>query len=266
MENAMQATSPSEADLWGATVGALRTALAARKPDAIASWRLHMTRLDDEISGLVNRREIVARSRASDQKHISFQGAVNEFELWKRGDALVDALTSQIDMLAARMKDLAGLAQYVKSSPLDHDAGPTPQVIARAKEEITGDGECTGRYSSLDPGTDDLSDELKRAAMDIQHGWAVMTKKATWALGGRTPGDAESGMKELKLAEQYYHWVNALHRKRMSTWAIDDVVCEGLSRSESATKRRCDPVKVYGELVAGLTLYAETFEPLSEVG
>ncbi len=235
------ASGPTEADLWQSHVQALKLACDMRKPDALTRLRAEIVKLDNDISAWAIRREI--RTRAG-------------------GD--VSGLETMLKELEARMSDLASIARGVRSTPLDHDNGPTPEQAGKAKEEITGDGECTGRYSNLDPGTDDLSDELKRAAMDIQMGYAVLTKGAAAAISGRQPGGIEIGTKAETLARQYQDWIGELHRRRMSSWAVTDVVCDGLSRSESAARRRCDSGKVYVELAASLALYAKTFEPLTE--
>jgi hypothetical protein len=117
-------------------------------------------------------------------------------------------------------------------------------------------------YKNADPGIDDLNDELKRAATDIHSGWSIITRGAAVTVSGKSPGAGDIGGKSAKLAEQYYWFVKELHRKHMGTWVFDDVVCNGLSRSECANKRRCYPAKVYDELVSGLQLYADTYPPL----
>lgn len=237
----MASAQQTEADLWIAHIEALKTSVELRKPDALARLRMEIAKLDNEISAWSIRREIRARTGAD-----------------------TEGLSAKLKFLAARMNDLRGVGRLVRGIMLDHDNGPTPEQAGKAREEITGDGECTGRYSSLDPGTDDLSDELKRAAADIQMGYAVLTKGAAAAISGRQPGGIEIGSKADTLARRYHDWITELHRKRMSSWAITDVVCDGLSRSGSAVRRRCSAEAVYNQLVAGLILYADTFPPLSD--
>lgn len=235
-------SAPAESDLWQSYVGSLRLALEMRKPDAIARIRLAVEKLDGEISANVLRREIRARA------------GVETF-----------GLDQTIELLAARMDDLRGLAGHVRSSLLDHDANCTPEAAMKANEVVNGDGEYTGEYTNPDPGTDDLSDELKRAANDIRSGWMVITRQAGVAISGRSPGGTDIGTKSATLAEQYFHWIKDLHRRHKGSWVFDDVVCEGLSRAECAVKRRCGTERVWQELVDGLRLYAETYPPLGDV-
>lgn len=229
----------SETDLWRQHVASLRAAVEMRKPDALIRVRLAVSKIEAELSACALRREIRARAGAD--------------------SAALDML---IQSLASRMEDLREITAHMRATPLDHDNGPSPETAVRSREIVNGDGEYTGDYVNSDPGTDDLADDLKRAASDIRSGWLVITKRATCAVSGKQPGGDLDGGKPAILAEQYYHWVNELHRKRMATWSIDDVVCEGLSRVECAIKRRCSAEKVFGELVTGLTLYAETYPPL----
>jgi len=241
MQNTASRMLQSEADLWVSNLRALRAGVEMRKPDAVARLKLQVERLDREISAYVTRREIRALAGID-----------------------IEPMNRAIGLLTARMDDLRAIGDLIRATPLDHDYNCTPEAAVKASEIITGDGECTGEYRAGDPGIDDLADDLKRAASDIRSGWLVIAKRATCAVSGKQPGgDLDSG-KPAKLAEQYYHWVRELHRKRMSTWSLDDVVCEGLSRAECAQKRRCYVEKVYNELVAGLTLYAETYPPLGE--
>lgn len=239
----MIASSPSEIDLWQAHVSTLRTALSLRKPDAISAIKEHVRKIDEQISALSLRRELAAGSEA-----------------WP----LVATLSDRIAALAARMDDLRGLVEHLRSEPLANDTGPTPQAAAKGRELIDGDGECLGQFTNADPGIDDLSSELKRAAMDIYSGYSSITGAAMAAISGRSPSTVTEGKKTKALQMQYWGWVERMHHKRLSTWACDDVICQGLSRADSAKKRRCDPIKVYGELVAGLTLYAETYPPLGD--
>jgi hypothetical protein len=246
----------TEDDLWRAYVASLSIGLEMRKPDALAKFRLAVEKLDREISACALRREIRARA----------------------GVDLSD-VESSLTMLEGRMSHLRAIAGHVRATLLDHDAGPSPESAAKAREVVNGDGEYTGEYTNGSPGTDDLNSELKRAASDIRSGWLVVVKRATCAVSGKQPGgDLDSG-KPAKLAEQYYHFVRELQRKRMQAFAIDDVVCEGLSRADCAAKRyrrsdrpltdselRSAAQKVYELLVAGLQLYAEAYPPLSEGG
>jgi hypothetical protein len=259
----MANAQPSEADLWQANIDALRLAVQLRKPDAIARLKLQVDRLDREISALLCRRELIKRVKSGEVLSNSFQAALNEFEHWKAGNSLTQQITTRIEMLTDRMDSLRAIGDLVRASPLDHDTGANPEQAAKANVLRDEDG-IVREIKNQEPGTDDLSSELKRAASDIRSGWLVVVKRSTAAVSGKQPGgDLDSG-KPAILAEQYYHWVSELHRKRMATYVVDDVVCEGLSRAECAQRRRCYVEKVYAELVAGLTLYAETYPPLSE--
>jgi hypothetical protein len=232
----------SEADLWQQNLDALRWAVTLRKPDAIARLKLQVDRLDGEISALVLRRAFVAGSEA-----------------WP----LFDDLTAQVHALLARMDDLRAIGDLVRASPLDHDDGANPEAASKARDMWDAEGNLRG-FKVTDPGTDDLSDELKRAATDVRQGWSVIVQRASYAAMGRQPGSGDVGSRQAKLAEQYHHWVKELHRKRMATWPFDDVVCEGLSRAECARKRRISLEAVFDLLVAGLRLYAERYPPLGE--
>lgn len=236
----MQAAA-SESDLWQSNVASLRWAVTLRKPDAVARLKIQVERLDNEISVLVLRRSYV-----------------------EDGTILERRLSEQIHALVARMDDLRQVGDLIRAAPLDHDHGPSPETAAKGREIVTGDGECTGQFVNNDPGIDDLSDELKRAASDVQMGWAVIVKGATFAVSGRTPGGIEVGSRAETLAKQYHQWVQELHRKRIGTWSFDDVVCHGMSRTECAQRRRCRVEAVRDQLVDGLTLYADTFPPLTD--
>lgn len=236
--------SPSESDLWQQSLRVLRKGVEMRKPDAIGSVKIQVEKLDNEIAAIVLRRAFVAGSEA-----------------WP----LFDDLTGQLNDLLARMDDLRAIGDLIRATPLDHDHNCTPEAAVKANEIVNGDGEYTGEYTNPDPGIQDLNDELKRAASDIRHGWAVITQRAGFSAMGRSPGSNDLGGRQAKLAEQYYHWIRELHRKRIWAFPIDDVVCEGLSRVECAAKRRCRAETVYDQLVAGLVLYAETYPPLGDV-
>jgi hypothetical protein len=243
MASPMSQSRASESDLWAGYVASLAAALEMRKPDALARFRLAVEKLDREISACVLRREIRARAGADSS-----------------------AVETTLRLLEGRMSHLRAIAGHVRATPLDHDANCTPEVATKAREIVNGDGEYTGEYTNPSPGIDDLNDELKRAASDIRSGWAVIVQRAGWSAMGREPGTADVGKKQEALRRQYLDWVAELHRKRMATWPFDDVVCEGLSRLESARKRCCSPGTVYNQLVAGLELYAETYPPLSDGG
>jgi hypothetical protein len=235
---------PTEPDLWQSNLDALRWAVTLRKPDAIARLKLQVERLDGEISALVLRRTLAEASAA-----------------WPA----VVHLSDRIAALEARMGDLRAIGDLVRSSPLDHDDGANPEAARKANGMWDADGNLRG-FRVAQPGTDDLADDLKRAAGDIRSGWLVITKRSTAAVSGKQPGgDLDSG-KPAILAEQYYHWVSEMHRKRMATFVHDDVVCEGLSRAECAGKRRFSQESVYDLLVEGLRLYAERYPPLSDGG
>jgi hypothetical protein len=235
----MMALQP-ESDLWQANLDALRWAVTLRKPDAIARLKLQVDRLDGEISALVCRRSYV-----------------------DDGTVLGRRLTTQIYLLLDRMEDLRAIGDLVRASPLDHDDGANPEQAAKANVLRDEDG-IVREIKNHDPGTDDLSSELKRAAEDVRHGWAVITQRAGYSAMGRQPGTGDVGARQEALRRQYLAWVAELHRKRMGTWAADDVVCEGLSRTACARKRCCSAEAVYDRLVAGLALYAEMWPPLGE--
>lgn len=231
----------TETDLWRDYVAALALALEMRKPDALAKFRLAVEKLDREISACALRREIRARA----------------------GVGLSD-VESSLTMLEGRMSHLRAIAGHVRATLLDHDAGPSPESAAKAREVVNGDGEYTGEYTNGSPGTDDLNSELKRAASDIRSGWVIITQRAGWSAMGREPGSGDVGSRQQKLRDRYMAFVRELQRKRMPAFAIDDVVCEGLSRADCAAKRRCYVERVYELLVAALGLYAEAYPPLSE--
>jgi hypothetical protein len=239
----MAMRAQTEADLWREYVTSLSIGLEMRKPDALAKFRLAVEKLDREISACALRREIRARA----------------------GVDLSD-VESSLNMLEGRMEALRAIAGHVRATLLDHDAGPSPESAAKAREVVNGDGEYTGEYTNGSPGTDDLSSDLKRAASDIRSGWVIITQRAGWSAMGREPGSGNVGARQQKLRDQYMAFVRELQRKRVQAFAIDDVVCEGLSRAECCLKRRCHPETVYALLVDGLTLYAEAYPPLSEGG
>lgn len=236
-------SAKTEADLWRDYVSALSVALEMRKPDALAKFRLAVEKLDREIAACALRREIRARAGVD-----------------------LSAVETTLRTLEGRMSHLRAIAGHIRATLLDHDAGPSPEQAAKAREIVNGDGEYTGEYTNPDPGIDDLSSDLKRAAMDVRSGWVVIVRALVtgWSAMGREPGTADVGRKQEELRRRYLAWVAELHRKRMATWACDDVVCEGLSRVECAAKRRCAVERVYGELVAALGLYAEMWPPLSD--
>jgi hypothetical protein len=231
----------TEADLWRDHVASLALALEMRKPDALARLRLAVEKLDREISACALRREIRARAGVD-----------------------LGAVSAALNTLEGRMESLRAIAGHVRATLLDHDAGPSPESAAKAREIVNGDGELTGDYVAASPSIDDLNSDLKRAASDIQYGWAAITKGAAVAVSGKAFGGFEMGPKAEILAKQYHAWVREMHRKRMGTWIFDDVVCNGMSRAECALKRRCHPETVYAQLVDGLALYADTYAPLSE--
>lgn len=224
----MQQTARTESDLWDRHILDLKQAIAQRKPDALSRIRLEISRLDNEMSACSLRREIRARAGSETQ-----------------------TLTDRLAFLEGRMNDLKSVAKKVRETMLDHDIGCTPESANKAVE------------ASIE----DLNDELKRAAGEIHAGYSIVTRgmRGLAAAYGEMfePGPGDLGTKGEKLRRQYLDWVKELHRLRHSTWAVEDVVCLGLSRMGSAAKRRCDPQKVYDELVFGLKAYADTFPPTS---
>lgn len=241
---AMVPTQQPEADLWTAELAALRYAIWARKPDAIARLKLRVEKLDNEIGALVLRRSYV-----------------------EDGTVLEGNLTNQINGLLLKMRDIEAVGRDVRSSLLDHDAGATPDAAMKARPVLDDEGDVRGLVAT-DPGTDDLNSDLKRAASEIRAGWMVITQanRPLAAVYDEMPsvGRGDYGKVAMALERQYKRWVVLLHRKRISPWAVEDVVCHGFSRRESSTRRRCSEERVYRELKEGLLVYLDEYpEPVT---
>lgn len=101
----------TEAELWRAHFAVLARAVLDRRPDVAARVRAELDRLDGQMSGVVNRREMAARAGTT---------------------VLVETLTEEIVMLASRVKFTARLLRQAdRPKGLPRDDGPTPEAALK---------------------------------------------------------------------------------------------------------------------------------------
>lgn len=187
----------TEAELWSGHLAVLRKALLMRKPDARSRIRSEAARLEREIAAMTERRELSRRA-------LRWAGGA---ECSATASAFAcDQLDAQIAQRLRQVSDLAGLTRGKPAAALDHDAGGTPEAMARP--------------AAVDPvemllGKGKLTEDQVRAAREIAWVHQALTKASRARVSRMCEIDPPAGWQDMPLPER----AALLHAKRFLPWA-----------------------------------------------
>jgi hypothetical protein len=255
---------------WAERFAVFKAAIDGRKPDGLKAVKAEIERLDNQLSAVVNRRELVAQTEENIQRGMEAEAkagfSARMVALDQRRDAMptrINArqrrLQSEIDRIAGQVADLRDLIRHLKAEPKAQDEGPTPEAALKpaARDPII-----------LLHESGKLTDQQVASARTIAETLETLTTasriRATNHEAARGPG---GGFREPKLPEwmerawpRYRTW--AEQYKSLQQQPTLDIVVKiaafGVSVRALATKHRMRWESVIERLQDGLDAFANT--------
>lgn len=242
--------SAAEPGLWQERLAILKAAIEAGKPGSIKAAKDEITRLNDRISAMANRREMAAQAAARMARH----GA--------KCTVIERRLLDQITAESAKMDDLRSLLKGVKRTERAEDAGlPPEQILMPARSDpilLLEEAERKVKGSGL-------THDQARAAKEIAWVCEAITRAGQAKVGQMDAnGGAGGGYREPDLpvsvaqarANRYLPWCDYLHEHEPVTLDICiKVSTMGVSLRALARKHKMRWQNVRKRLQSGLDRY-----------